>query len=189
MVTLLRPLPERLAGLGVVMLGLCWGLAVAIASRDQILATELPLATALALTCLGGTLTVAGVWLGAGAVSWAMGRLLGGKAGLVRVLLALSAALPPLWIAAPALSSVLSPQALSSDLSLGTLPRITGSDGWQWVHALLLTIGGLALLGFVRTWVLALGRAQSFSYRRALGCAALTMVFCASYLSLNLPTA
>lgn len=53
--TLLRPLPERLAGLGVVMLGLCWGLAVAIASRDQILATELPLATALALTCLGGT--------------------------------------------------------------------------------------------------------------------------------------
>lgn len=167
MVSLSRPLPERLAGIGVLMLGVAWSLGVALANWDQVRAAELPLGSALLMTTVGGMLTVAGIWFGVGAVTWAMGRLLGGKAGFVRVLFAVSAAAPPLWVAAPAVIL-----ALTGESAIATL-------------VLLATLGAIAALGFLASLVTALRTVEDFSWYRACGCAVLTVLFCISYLSLH----
>lgn len=169
MVKLLRPLPERLAGVGVLVLGLMWTLGVALANWDQVRAAELPLGGALLVTAAGGVLTVAGIWVGVGAVTWAMARLLGGKARFTKVLFAVSAAAPPLWIAAPALP------ALEEAFSTGAAPTLLV------VPAILVIAGGLGFLGFLVTTLTAV---EGFSWQRACACSALTVAFCASYLSL-----
>jgi hypothetical protein len=167
MVNLARPLPERLAGIGVVVLALVWGLSAALANRSAFLASDMPLGSALLITVAGGTFAVAGVWFGVGAVMWAMGRLLGGKARFVRVLLAVSAAAPPLWIAAPAWMLVLAAQHTGpAELALALL-------------------GMVATIGFVAMLVVTLGAVQGFTARRSCGCIALGTLFCASYLSLH----
>lgn len=167
MVSLPRPLPERLAGLGVLGVAIAWSLGVALASREEILATGLPLGSALLITLAAGTFAVAGVWVGVGAVVWAMGRMLRGKAGFVRVLLAVSAAAPPLWVAVPAWSLALSGSA--NGMSLAALIALGTVGGW----------------GFLALLVTTLGATEGFSARRACGCIALTTLFCASYLSLH----
>jgi hypothetical protein len=167
MVSLARPLPERLAGIGVLMLGVAWSLGMALANWDQVRAAGLPMGSALLMTTVGGMLTVAGVWFGVGAVAWAMGRLLGGKARFVRVLFAVSAAAPPLWIAAPV--AIL---ALTGESSIAPLLG-------------LVVLGTAAALGFLASLVTALQAVEGFSWYRAFGCAVLTFMFCASYLSLQ----
>jgi hypothetical protein len=167
MVRALRPLPENLAGVGVLLLGVMWSLGAMLANWEQLRATELPVAKAFLLIAAGGTLTVVGVWFGVGAVVWAMGRLLGGRARFFAVLLAVSAAAPPLWMAAPLVAL-----ALADDQS---------------THAqlLLASLAGLGVLGFLALLVGRLREVEAFSWHRALGCAALTIVFCASFLSLQ----
>jgi hypothetical protein len=166
-VNLARPLPERLSGLGVVVLALAWSLGAALANRDALLASELPLGSALLVTAAGGAFAVAGVWFGVGAVVWAMGRLLGGKGRFVRVLLAISAAAPPLWIAAPV-------------WLLALAPGVTAGAG-----LVLALLGTIALAGFLALLVASLAAVQGFTARRTCGCIALSTLFCASYLSLH----
>lgn len=165
--SLARPLPERLAGVGVVVLALAWSLSAALANRGTLLAAELPLGSALLITATGGAFAVAGIWFGVGAVTWAMGRLLGGEARFIRVLLAVSAATPPLWIAAPVWR--LAP----------------GVGEVSMAGAVLTLVGTAALFGFLALLTASLAAVQRFSTRRACGCIALTTLFCASYLSLH----
>lgn len=167
MVSLPRPLPERLAGIGVLMLGVAWGLGVALANWDQVRATELPVGNALLMTTAGGMLTVAGLWFGVGAVAWAMGRLLGGKARFFRMLFAISAASPPLWIAAPLTALVLAGEGSEASL------------------VLLVSLAAVAALGFLVMSVTTIRSIEAFSWYRACGCVALTALFCVSYLSLQ----
>lgn len=164
---LLRPLPERFAGVGVLVLGLAWGLGSALAGWDQVRAAEVPLAGALSAIVLGGTLTAAGVWLGAGAVAWAMGRLLGGRARFLKVLFTVSAAAPPLWFGAPCLAAL-------TALDLPT--------------ALVMLLGAVcaaAAVAFLFVFVSGLRAVEEFTLNRAWGCAALTVVFCTSLISLQ----
>jgi hypothetical protein len=165
MVSLLRPLPEKLAGTGVVVLAIVWSLGAALANREVFLASELPLGRAFLITLAGGTFGVAGVWFGIGAVVWAMGRLLGGKARFVQILLALSAAAPPLWIAAP----------------VWMLAHARGGAEWM----VLALLAAVALFAFLALLVVALSTVQEFTARRAYGCIALSALFCGSYLSLH----
>jgi hypothetical protein len=167
MVSLARPLPERLAGVGVVVLALVWSLSAALINHGALQASGMPLGSALLITVAGGTFALAGVWFGSGAVLWAMGRLLGGKARFVRVLLAVSAAAPPLWIAAPAWMLVLNAQRIG--------PAEIG----------LALIGAVATTGFAALLVVTLNAVQGFTARRSCGCIALSTLFCASYLSLQ----
>lgn len=166
MVRALRPLPESLAGAGVLLLGVMWSLGTMLANWEQLRAAELPVAKAFLLVTAGGTLTVAGVWFGVGAVVWAMGRLLGGRARLFKVLLAVSAAAPPLWVAAP-------------------LAALALADKPVQVQLLLLAMAGVGVLGFLALLTSKLREVEAFSWQRAAGCAALTIVFCASFLSLQ----
>jgi hypothetical protein len=165
MVSLLRPLPDKLAGTGVVVLAIAWSLGAALANRDVLFASELPLGRAFLITMAGGAFGVASVWFGIGAVVWAMGRLLGGKARFIQILLVLSAAAPPLWIAAP----------------VWVLAQARSGAEW----AVLVLIAVLALFGFLALLVVALSSVQEFTARRAYGCIALSAVFCGSYLSLH----
>lgn len=167
MVNFSRPLPERLAGIGVLVLALVWSLSAALVNRSVFQASDMPLGSALLITVAGGTFAVAGVWFGVGAVTWAMGRLLGGKARFVRVLLAVSAAAPPLWIAAPVWMLVLTAQR-------------TGP-----AELALVLLGMVATVGFAALLVVTLGSIQGFTARRACSCIALSTLFCASYLSLH----
>lgn len=167
MVSLPRPLPERLAGIGVLILGMAWSLGIALANWDQVRATAMPVSNALLITAVGGMLTVAGVWFGFGAVAWAMGRLLGGKARFFKVLFAVSAAAPPLWIAAPLSFLALTSESLTAPL------------------VILAILGAVAALGFLVMLVTVLRSVEEFSWRRAGVCAALTFLFCVSYLSLH----
>lgn len=167
MVNLARPLSEKLAGVGVVVLALAWSMSAALANPGTLLASELPLGSALLITAAGGAFAVAGIWFGVGAVTWAMGRLLGGQARFIRVLLAVSAATPPLWIAAPLW--MIAPR--SAEVSAA--------------GAVLIVIGAAALFGFLALLTASLRAVQGFSARRASGCIALTTLFCASYLSLH----
>lgn len=164
---LLRPLPDHLAGVGVLLLGVMWSLGAGLAEWDQLRTAELSMLTALLLVIVGGMFTVAGVWLGVSAVAWAMGRLLGGKARLTRVLLAVSAAAPPLWVAAP----------------MGALALAEGVP--QSVQILLMLIAGSATLGFVILLVAELREVGTCSSSRAWTWVALTIVFCISFLSLQ----
>jgi hypothetical protein len=167
MVRLLRPLPYPVAGIGVLVLGIMWSLGSGFANWDQLQTAGLPMVKALLLVTVGGTLTVAGVWFGVSGVGWAMGRLLGGKARFVKVLFAISTAAPPLWLAAPAV-----PLALAT----GAPPP---------VHLLLILIGAAGVLGFMVLLVAELRELEGFSRLRAWGWAALPIVFCASFLSLQ----
>tara|TARA_R110000823_G_scaffold240605_1_gene365506 strand:- start:2743 stop:3258 length:516 start_codon:yes stop_codon:yes gene_type:complete len=167
MVKLLRPLPYPVAGIGVLVLGIMWSLGSGLANWDQLQAAELPMVTTLLLVTVGGTLTVAGVWFGVSAVGWAMGRLLGGKARFVKVLFAISTAAPPLWLAAPAV-----PLTLAAGASTPA-------------HLLLILMGAAGVLGFMVLLVAELRELEGFSRLQAWGWAALTIVFCASFLSLQ----
>lgn len=166
MVSLPKPLPERLAGIGVLGLALAWSLAAAFAGRELIASADLSLSAALMATIAGGTFAVAGVWFGIGAVVWAMARLLGGQGGFVRTLLAVSAAVMPMWLAAPAWQ--LAVEAGSSGVLRLALTVIG-------------TLGSCAFLVIVTTTVAAV---QGFSRSRAAMCVVLTALFCTSYLSL-----
>jgi hypothetical protein len=166
-VTLVRPLPERMAGIGVAVLAVVWSLSAIMAHQREFLASGMPLGSALLTTMVGGTIAVAGVWFGIGAVIWAMGRLLGGKASFVRVLLAVSAAAPPLWVAGPMWMLALA------------------GDGGRLVETMLALIGTVALCAFLGMLGVTIGSVQSFTFRRAFGCMGLTTLFCASYLSLH----
>lgn len=161
-----RPLPERLAGIGVLGLALAWSLGAAYSGREEIASAGMSLSAALLVTLAGGTFAVAGVWFGVGAVGWAMARMLGGRGGFVRMLLAVSAAAPPLWMAAPA-------GLLAFDAGIGDALRV--------VLAVLSTLGACVFMLMMTTTVAAV---QAFPLRRAGACVALTAVFCASYLSL-----
>lgn len=163
MVRFLWLLPERGAGIGVLILALAWSLGTALRNWGQIQASGLAPGSSLLLVCVGGLMTVAGIWLGVGAVTWAMGRLMGGKARFFKVLLAISAAAPPLWAT-----------ALIVGLEAGELMQ----------HPLLLLISATGGLGFIVFLVVALRQVQGLSWGRAAGCTALTALFCASYLSL-----
>jgi hypothetical protein len=165
MVNALQPLPSRLAGLGVLALGLSWSLGIFLVEYDQVAQVGVSLPSAFALVSLGGMLTVAAVWFGIGAVAWAMGRLLGGKAGLGAVLFSISAAAPPLWIATP-----------TAILASGIDPLV--------LRTVLLVVSAIAGLAFLALAVAQLGKAEGFSWGRACGCAALTAIFCISFLSL-----
>ena len=165
---LARPLPERLAGGGVLGLGLSWGLGTAAAHRERIEALAVSWGEALVTVVLGALLSVTGIWLGVASVSWAMGRLLGGRARFAQVLFAVSSAAPLLWPAA---------------LALALMPRATASG--EPAAGLALAVVALGGLGFAAALVAALQRAQAFSPVRAAGCAALVTVFCASCLSLR----
>lgn len=149
------------------LLGVMWSLGAGLAEWDQLRTAELPMPTALLLVTVGGMLTVAGVWLGVSAVAWAMGRLLGGKARLTKVLFAVSAAAPPLWVAAP----------------MGALALAENAP--QSVQILLTLISGSAVLGFLILLADELREVETFSNTRAWGGVILTIVFCASFLSLQ----
>lgn len=167
MVAVMLPLPERMAGVGVVVLAIVWSLSAILAHQREFFASGMPLGSALLTTMAGGTIAVAGVWFGIGAVIWAMGRLLGGKASFVRVLLAVSAAAPPLWIAGPMWMLALA------------------GDGGRFVETALALFGTVALCAFLAMLGVTIGSVQGFTFRRAFGCMGLTALFCASYLSLH----
>lgn len=167
MVKVLRPLPNHLAGVGVLLLGVMWSLGAGLAEWDLMHTAELPMLTAILLVTVGGMMTVAGVWLGVSAVAWAMGRLLGGKARLTRVLLGVSAAAPPLWVAAP-----MGALALSRDVP-------------QPMQVLLMLVAGCGVLGFMMLLVTELRKVETCSSARAWGWVILTIVFCVSFLSLQ----
>jgi hypothetical protein len=169
MVTRLLPLPRPIAGLGALVLGLVWSMSSAWMHWPAIENADVPLAKALLLVTAGGTLTVCGVWLGMGAVVWAMARLLGARLHILHALLALSAAAPPLWLALPA-----------------TLVAIAmHGNVVQRLPAAMLSL--LCVAAFLLLLAATLRRACDFhSWQRAWGCVALTGLFCASYVSLSM---
>ena len=163
------PLSERLAGGGVLVLGAAWTLGVALAHWDQIQAAELPILWGLLLTLVGGLFTVSAMWFGVGAVLWAMLRLLRCWASLFRVLLAVSAATPPLWVAAATLA------AWPGD----------GGAGRPVVLFALVAILAATAAGFLVLLVRTLTELEGIPRRRAWICAGLTGIFLASLLSLQ----
>lgn len=159
-------LPERLAGIGVLGLALAWSLGAAFSGREVLASAGMSLPAALMITLAGGTFAVSAVWFGIGGVVWAMARLLGGRGSFVRTLLAVSAAVVPMWLAAPAWQ-------LAFDAGSVGAPRV--------VLMVLGTLGSCAFLAIVTTTV---ATVQGFSSGRAAMCVGLTVLFCASYLSL-----
>lgn len=101
MVRLPDSLPQRWAAAGVVVTGMAWSLGNLAAHWTAVQAAEVPLVQSAILVAAGGLAAVFAAWFGAGAATWAAIRALGGRTGLMPVLLAVSAAAPPLWLAAP----------------------------------------------------------------------------------------
>ena len=85
----------------------------------------------------------------------------------VKLLFAISTAAPPLWLAAPAV-----PLTLAAGASTPA-------------HLLLILMGAAGVLGFMVLLVAELRELEGFSRLQAWGWAALTIVFCASFLSLQ----
>ncbi|MBX9588076.1 MAG: hypothetical protein K2X43_02145 [Hyphomonadaceae bacterium] len=167
MVSVLRPLPDRLAGLGVIIAGVAWSGGTTAARWSSVEVAGFPVIQAIALIALGGMAAVFAAWFGFGSVVWAMTRLLRAEAGFMRVLLAVSAAAWPLWLAAPAAAILLSQHGTTA---LRTL-----------VGALL---AGLLLL-FAAQLTASLRTAAAMSNSAAWACVALASMFCGSFLSLE----
>lgn len=166
MVRAIGPLPDRLAALGALVAGLAWSAGVAAAHWREIEGAGLSLASSLALVALGGLGAALAVWCGVGAVAWAMIRLLGGKAGFGRVLLAVSAAAVPIWAAAP----------IGAFLAAGQGGATTG---------LLAAAIAFAAAVAVAQAAAALRALADFTPARAWACIGLTGTFCASLISLQ----
>jgi len=93
-------LPDRLAGIGVLGLGLAWGLSTLLVRPADVAA---PTAAQVLSLAVGGIAITAIAWVSTGAVLWAMARLLKGGGGFLDGLTALSAIAVPLWAATPAI--------------------------------------------------------------------------------------
>ncbi len=163
MVSLPVALPQRFAGLGVLLLGLSWSFGILLARHDVVAASGVPPAQAFGYIAAGGVGAVAASWFGVGAVLFAMTRLLRARAPFWSVLWALAGALPPLWIAAPAAALVV---AGSGGIALTAVVALAGAA------FLVLAARGVA-------------EVAGLSQARAAACLLLTLVFCASVLSLS----
>ncbi|MES1928051.1 hypothetical protein SADO_02310 [Salinisphaera dokdonensis CL-ES53] len=162
-------LPRYIAGAGILGLALVWSLANAWRHADVIQAADVSLAQALLLVSVGGTLTVCGVWVGVGAVTWTMARAVGARIRFRAALLAVSAATPPLWLALPA-------TLIATDQNSVLAQRLPAA-------LLALVCAGV----FLRLLVNTLHAASDFqSWQRVWGCVALAGLFCVSFLSLSL---
>lgn len=160
------PLPDRLAGLGVLLLGLGWGFGTLIAHHEAIAASGVPLASAFALVVGGAVGSVAAIWFGVGAVAWAMARALGARAPFGGILWSVSAASPPLWVASPAAAIVAAGPAQSAMVPL-------------------VAVCAVAAIAFVALLVGRLRAMAGLSTLRAWACIGLVVSFCASVLSLS----
>lgn len=165
MVRIFNPLPHNLALFGVAGVGLCWSLGVTWAHWPEVRASGHSLFQAIPLIVAGGTAMILSLWIGAGAVMWAMCRVCGRRVGLGIILLSLSASALVLWIVAPVAALVLADSVLST-------------AGLLWA----LIVAGL--LAYCAQVVASLRRSADISTVRAIGCVALTAIFCGSYLSL-----
>jgi hypothetical protein len=164
-VRIFDPLPHRLALLGVAGVGLGWSLGVTWAHWPEVRASGHSLLQAVPLVVAGGTAMILSLWIGVAAVMWAMCRVCGRRVGLGIILLSLSASALVLWIVAPVAALVLA----GSILPAGGLP---------WI----LIVAGLC--AYCAQVVASLRRTADISIPRAVGCVALTAIFCGSFLSL-----
>jgi hypothetical protein len=158
MVSLPVALPQRFAGLGVLLLGLSWSAGIFLARQDVVAASGVPPAQAFGYIAVGGVGAVAASWFGVGAVLFAMTRLLRARAPFWSVLWALAGALPPLWIAAPAAA------------------LIQAGDG----RFALAAVVAVAAAAFLMLATRAVAEVAALSPARAAGCLVLTAIFSAS---------
>lgn len=156
-------LPQRLAGLGVLGLGLCWSLGVFLAHSDEVAASGLPLLTAFGHVAVGGVGAVFAAWFGTGAVLYAMTRLVGARPPFRGVLWAYAAAMPPLWVGAPAMAFI-----------------AAGATGF--VTAVVVAVATIAFLALVLQTV---GEVTGLSPVRVAIALGLTAIFCLSVISLS----
>ena len=163
MVSLPVALPQRFAGLGVLLLGLSWSAGIFLARHDVVAASGVRPEVAFGYIASGGVGAVAASWFGVGAVLFAMTRLLRARAPFWGVLWALAGALPPLWIAAPAAA------------------MIRAGDG-RFAFAALVAVAAAAFLVLATR---AMAEVAALSAPRAAGCLVLTSVFCASVATLS----
>lgn len=155
-------LPDRFAGAGILILALSWSAGVLAADPAEVAGSVLSWPVAYLFVALGGLATVGGTWLGLGGVAWAMARLLGARPGFMKILWAISAASPPLWIAAPAVA---------------ILAVRREDDAMQMFLAATAAAG---ILAFVLLGVSSLRAAADFSLSRGWACASLVALFCTS---------
>ena len=137
------------------------------AGWSSVEAAGLPITQSIALVTLGGMAATFAAWFGFGAVTWAMTRVVRARAGFMRVLLAVSAAAWPLWLAAPAGAMVLKEHCAASARAVAWAVVATG-----------------ALL-FAAQLAAVLRAAAAISIRQAWACVALSGVLCLSFLSLH----
>lgn len=160
-------IPERLAALGIVVTGVIWSVGSLAAHWSAVEAAGLPLIQSIILIMLGGMAAALAVWFGIGAVTWAMTRALRGNPGFTRVLLIVSAATPPLWLAAPPMAFL-----LAGDLTWPAAAPLGAT----------VVIGSVLFLALLAA---GLRNAAGFSSARAWGCIGLIVMFCGSFLSLH----
>jgi len=156
-------LPDRLAGVGVLGLGLAWGLSTLLVRPEAVTG---PSASQVLSLAVGGVAITAIAWVSTGAVLWAMARLLQGAGGFLDGLTALSAIAVPLWAATPAIQllRVGDPGALAAAI-LGAI-----------------AVGGTAV--FLQSLAVRLQASHGFSKARSWACIALVAVFQTSAFSL-----
>lgn len=163
MVSLPVVLPQRAAGLGVLLLGLSWSGGVYLARHEIVAASGLPPGEAFGYIAAGGVGAVAASWFGIGAVLFAMTRLLRARVPFWNVLWALAGALPPLWLAAPAAA------------------MIRGGD----TRLALAAVVAVAIVVFLGMATHAIAEVTGLSRLRAAFCLVLTAVFCLSVATLS----
>lgn len=168
MVKALGPVPDRLAAFGIVVTGFAWSLGSLAARWDLVMAAGLPLLQSAMLILLGGIAAAVAVWFGISAVVWAMIRVLRGHVAFGRVLLAVSATTPPMWLATPAAALLIAGEPN------GPVAVILSA---------IVSIGGAL---FMSQLAGALRDAATFSTGRSWACIALSAIFVSSFVSLQI---
>ena len=157
--------PEA-ALIGMPLVGLAWSFGAWLGAGDHLAGLEIGPGEALAVISIGGIAQTLALWLGSSGVLWAMARLAGLALPLPRLLSLVSAAAPPLWLAAPAGALWLAgATAPASIVILGAL-------------------SALGLTGFLALLALRLSAASGRPLWRAAGALAGTGIFLASFLTL-----
>ncbi|NRG19630.1 hypothetical protein HPQ64_18215 [Rhizobiales bacterium] len=90
-----------LSALGMPIAGLMWSAGTFLGRSGEIGGLDIPVAYAFAVVAVGGLSQTLAIWFGLSAVTWAMTRLFGAKAGFFQLLAVYSASAAPLWVAAP----------------------------------------------------------------------------------------
>lgn len=151
--------------LGIPVVGVLWSLAAVLINSGQVSDLGLGWVSAVLLVLPGGMVQTAAVWVGFGAILWAMIRGFGGRLPLLGVLRLMSEAAWPLWIAAPAVAFWVSgPPQLVAVAAVGAIA---------------------GLLGFFMSMAKAVMNEAQWSMLQALCVVSFAAVFISSFLYLN----